>query len=303
MNIVTLLPSATEMACALGLEGSLVAVSHECDFPPEVTTLPKITSSIIPHNVSAKQIDQAVAEAIRRGEALYQIDGDLLQALNPDLIITQGLCDVCAVNAGTVQATMMFLPDVVAETVQVLSLSAQNFAGILADMDQVAQATDSTAAAAQLRETLQHRWQRLQTTQPATKPRVLMLEWPEPFFYGGHWVPEMVAVAGGIDVLGQVGQDSGRCTLSDIQSQDPDIIISMACGYGLTGNIDFANQLAANPEFSSLRAVQTHQLWAMDANSYCSRPAPRIVDGAEKLQLIFNQGGQGVAGIERIRVD
>jgi iron complex transport system substrate-binding protein len=299
MNIVTLLPSATEIVCALGLQASLVAVSHECDFPPEVATLPKITSSIIPQHLSAGQIDQAVMAAIQRGEALYQVDGDLLKELKPDLIVTQGLCDVCAVNAGTVQATLMFLPDAIAD-VQVLSLSAQNFAGILKDIDQVAQATQAETTAARLRETLVHRWQQLQSTQPTLKPRVLMLEWPDPFFYGGHWVPEMVAVAGGIDVIGQVGQDSGRCTLADIQAQDPDVIISMACGYGLAGNVEFAQQLAAQPGFQALQAVQNHQLWAMDANSYCSRPAPRIVDGAEKLQAIFNHAGQDVSGIARL---
>jgi iron complex transport system substrate-binding protein len=298
MNIVTLLPSATEMVCALGLQSSLVAVSHGCDFPTEVMTLPKITSSIIPHSLSAGQIDQAVMAAIQRGEALYQVDGDLLQTLNPDLIVTQGLCDVCAVNTGTVEATLMFL-DLIAKDVQVLSLSAQNFVGILRDLDQVAKATGSEPAA-QLRETLQLRWQQLQATQPNPSPRVLMLEWPDPFFYGGHWVPEMVAVAGGIDVMGQVGTDSGRCTLEDIQAQDPDVIISMACGYGLAGNVEFATELAAKPGFKALRAVRDHQLWAMDANSYCSRPAPRIVDGAEKLQAIFKDAGQGVSGIQRI---
>ncbi|MGD1905159.1 MAG: cobalamin-binding protein [Leptolyngbyaceae cyanobacterium] len=299
MNIVTLLPSATEMACALGLQDSLVAVSHECDFPAEVASLPKITSSIIPHDLSAGQIDQAVMAAIRRGEALYQVDGDLLKTLNPDLIVTQGLCDVCAVNAGTVQETLMFLPDVMAD-VQVLSLTAQNFAGILKDLEQIAQVMGREPVAAQLRENLEHRWQQLSTTQPSHKPKVLMLEWPDPFFYGGHWVPEMVVVAGGIDVMGQVGRDSGRCTFAEIQAQDPDVIISMACGYDLAGNVEFATQLAAKPDFGSLRAVQNHQLWAMDANSYCSRPAPRIVDGAEKLQFIFNHGGQGIEGIQRL---
>ncbi|MDA0867512.1 MAG: cobalamin-binding protein, partial [Cyanobacteria bacterium] len=117
-----------------------------------------------------------------------------------------------------------------------------------------------------------------------------------------HWVPEMVANAGGIDVIGQVGVDSGRCTLQDIQARDPDVIISIACGYGLEGNVELAQQLTAKPDFRALRAVQNHNFWAMDANSYCSRPAPRIVDGAEKLQAIFNQVGQGGAGIERIQV-
>ena len=141
MKIVTLLPSATEIVCSLGLQKSLIAVSHECDFPNDVTSLPRITSSIIPGNLSTNQIDASVENAVRNGDVLYQVNGDLLSKLKPDLIITQGICDVCAVSVGTVQETMLLLPDLVKKNVHTLSLSGKNFSGILSDVNQVAVAT------------------------------------------------------------------------------------------------------------------------------------------------------------------
>ena len=176
MKIVTLLPSATEIACSLGLRKSLIAVSHECDFPNDVTSLPRITSSIIPDNLSTNQIDASVEKAVRNGDALYQINGDLLSKLKPDLIITQGICDVCAVNVGTVQETMLFLPDLVTKNVPILSLSGKNFSGILSDINQVAVATKTQNEANRLTQKLRQHWQQLQQTQSMTKPAVLMLE-------------------------------------------------------------------------------------------------------------------------------
>ena len=300
MKIVTLLPSATEIVCSIGLRKSLVAVSHECDFPNDVVSLPRITSSIIPDNLSTNQIDACVVKAVRNGDALYQINGDLLSKIKPDLIITQGICDVCAVNVGTVRETMLFLPDLVAANVQILSLSGKNFFGILNDIHQVADATETQNGANQLTQKLQQHWNQLQQTQSMLKPAVLMLEWPNPFYFGGHWVPEMIEVAGGVDIMGAIGLDSGRCTLKEIQEKDPDIIISIACGHDLEQNVKFANKLVADPKFRGLQAVQKNNVWAMDANSYCSRPAPRIVDGTEKLRAIFNNKGDGVEGIKRI---
>lgn len=300
MKIVTLLPSATEIACSLGLQKLLVAVSHECDFPNDVAALPRITSSILPNNLSTNQIDASIEEAVRSGSALYRINGDLLNKLQPDLIITQGVCDVCAVNVGTVQEVMVDLPDLVERNVQILSLTGKNFAGILMDILQVGIATKTQKEAYCLTEKLKQNWQHLQQTKPKVKPKVLMLEWPNPFFFGGHWVPEMVEVAGGVDVMGHSGLESGRCTFKEIQATDPDIIVSMACGHDLEQNVKFANELAAGPEFGELRAVKNNDLWAMDANSYCSRPTPRIVDGTEKLTSIFNKTAAGVGGVQQI---
>jgi iron complex transport system substrate-binding protein len=300
MKIVTLLPSATEIVCALGLRESLVAVSHECDYPASVACLPRITSSILPEHLSPKGIDDAVVQAVRSGQALYQVNGGLLAALQPDLIITQGVCDVCAVNLGTVQETLLFLPDVIAEEVHVLSLSGKNFAGILRDIQQAGAAAHSEDAAIALIQTLRHRWDLIRENQSTRKPKILVLEWPEPFFYGGHWVPEMVDVAGGIDVIGQEGMDSGRCTLEQMQELDPDIIVLAACGYGLEQNIQFAQTLFDKPETRTLRAAQFNQIWACDANSFFSRPAPRVVEGTEILQAIFQQKESLPAGVARV---
>ena len=297
MRIVSLLPSATELACALGLRDQLVAVSHECDYPTDVKTLPRITSSILGHDLDPKQIDDAVVQAVREGQALYQINGDLLRELEPDLILTQGVCDVCAVSQGTVDETLVFLPELAAD-VKTLSLSGATFEGILRDMRLLAEATGREARAAELSADLRKCWHTLESNPPQNRPRVLMLEWPEPPFYGGHWVPEMVAVAGGIDVLGHVGVDSKRTTWAEIAATDPDIIVSIACGYDLAKNTEFAQNLYAHPEAKHLRAVQSEQVWACDANSYFSRPAPRIVEGAQVLRGIF--AGEALEGGARV---
>jgi iron complex transport system substrate-binding protein len=282
MRIVSLLPSATEIICALGLRAQLVAVSHACDYPESVTELPRITKSIIPHNLTPQAIDSAVNAAVASGQALYQIDGDTLRELAPDLIVTQGICDVCAVNQGTVEAALQFLPDVIDPTTQVLSLSGKTFDGILRDIRRVAEKTKVSPEP--LLTKLQQRWRQVGATRPKDSPRVLMLEWPEPPFYGGHWVPEMVAQAGGVDVMGQIGRDSARTSWTAIHQADPDMVIMMACGYGLAENVAFAQALYDHPQASRLRAVQMGQVYAADANSYFSRPATRIAEGAALLQ-------------------
>lgn len=296
LRIVSLLPSATEIVCALGLCEHLVAVSHECDYPAGVGALPRITSSILPHDLSAKQIDAAVNEAVQGGRALYKIDGDLLTRLKPDLIVTQGVCDVCAVSVGTVAETLKFLPDCLPEGARTLSLSGLNIAGVWRDVARVAQEAGVGGQAETLLAQWRGRWERLERLpKPTPKPRVLMLEWPDPPFYGGHWVPEMVAAAGGEDVLGRPGEVSRRVSWARIRETDPDVIVVMACGYGLEANRAFAEALYDHPEARALRAVQARRVWAADANSYFSRPAPRLVAGAEALYRVF--AGEAVAGV------
>ena len=304
MKIVSLLPSATEMVCALGLEGSLVAVSHECDYPPQVTTLPRITSSILPQELDPQGIDKAVNEAVQAGQALYQIDGNRLQQLRPDLIVTQGVCDVCAVGLGTVEATLKFLPDCLPEGARTLSLSGMNFRGILRDLKILAEATGRDEEAETLTASLRERWTAVQSTPLpySRKPKVLMLEWNTPPFYGGHWVPEMVEVAGGEDILGTPGQDSKRTTWAEIAGHKPDVIVVMACGYDLAKNTEFARDLYTHPEAKHLPAVGAQQVWAADANSYFSRPGPRAIRGAEILQAILADDATKVNPDEAARV-
>lgn len=300
MRIATLSPSATEIVSAIAPLDAIVAISHECDYPIEVSLRPRITSSIIPHGLSAAAINEAVNQALQAGQALYQVNGDLLAQLKPDLIVTQGLCDVCAVNVDTLEATLHFLPDVLPEGSQILSLSGRNFAGVLQDIERVGEAIGQTAKAAEVVADLRQRWRQLKRTIPQTKPTILMLEWPDPPFYAGHWVPEMVAIAGGVDILGQAGQASKRCTWGEIAACDPDVIVAIACGQDLEHNIQLTQPLYNGSEFASLRACQSDRVWAVDANSYFSRPAPRIVDGAELLHQIFHHPSDDIPGARRV---
>ncbi|MEM8637593.1 MAG: cobalamin-binding protein [Cyanobacteria bacterium P01_G01_bin.54] len=303
MKIVTLLPSATEIVAALVPLDQIVAVSHECDFPPGVETRPRLTSSIIPSQLEAAEIDAAVSQAVQTGQALYRVNGDLLAQLKPDLIVTQGLCDVCAVNVDTVNETLVFLPDALPNSTQVLTLTGQSLRGVLQDIERVGKWVGQGARAKTLVSQLSDRWQSLKHSIPKQnpKPKVLMLEWPDPPFFGGHWVPEMVHVAGGIDVLGQPGQNSGRCTWAEIAAADPDVIVAIACGQNLAENIALTEKLGDRPEFRALRAVKTQNLWAVDANSYFSRPGPRLVDGAELLHQILHQSASDPAKAKQIR--
>jgi iron complex transport system substrate-binding protein len=286
MRIVSLLPSATELLCDLGLRDSLVAISHECDYPSDVQSLPRLTSSILPEHLDAAGIDREVVKAVRENKPLYQINGDLLTKLKPDLIVTQGVCDVCAVNTGTVEQTLKLLPDVV--DVPTLVLSGKTFEGILRDLRLIAEVTGTENVANERIGIYREVWRNLAANKPKTSPRVLMLEWSEPPFFGGHWVPEMVEVAGGVNVLGEVGFDSKRTNWQAIGFADPDIICVMCCGYGLEDNIKFAKNLYKLSELKHLRAIRNNKIWAFDANSYFSRPTPRIIRGVELLQSVFS---------------
>lgn len=287
MKIVSLLPSSSEILGALGLSEQIVAVSHECDYPAEITPKPRITSSSIPHGLEPKQIDAAVNEAVRSGRALYQIDGDLLACLSPDLIVTQGICDVCAVGVGTIAATLKFLPDCLPPGAQTVTLSGTTFSGILRDIQQVARAAGVAEGGDALVTELWGRWQKLDAAPKMNTLRVAVLEWSDPPFSAGHWVPEMVAVAGGTDVLGEAGAVSRRVSWSRILETDPDVVVMAACGYGLAENATFAKNLYAHPDAGQLRASETGQVYAVDANAYFSRPGPRVVRGAELLQGLF----------------
>jgi iron complex transport system substrate-binding protein len=285
MRIVSLLPSATEMICELALFDSLVAVSHECDYPAEVQSLPRITKSTIPEGLESAHIDAVVVKAVREHKPLYQIDGDRLTELKPDLIVTQGVCDVCAVTTDTLEETLKLLPDVV--DVPTLVLSGKTFEGILRDMRLIAEVTGTKDLAEERIGIYRERWLSLAQSKAKTSPRVLMLEWSDPPFYGGHWVPEMVEAAGGVNVLGEVGFDSKRTNWQAIGFADPDIICVMCCGYGLEDNIKFAKSLYKQTGLKHLRAIRNSKVWAFDANSYFSRPTPRILRGAELLQDVF----------------
>ncbi len=287
IRIVSLLPSATEIVCALGLAESLVGITHECDYPPEVAGKPQLTASRISHaTMTSAEIDHAVRSQLDGHGSIYDLDEQQLRALRPDLILTQELCDVCAVSYKTVErAARMFEADV-----RVVSLEPNTIEDIFQNIRTVGELTGRIAEAEQLVTNLKARMERLANAVADVKkrPRTLMLEWLEPAFAPGHWVPEQVAAAGGDHAFGRMGQPSVQTTAEEIRLYAPEVIVLIPCGYYKE---DIFRQLPQSrlPEgWNALPAVQAGEVWAVDATSYFSRPGPRVVRGAEILGRILH---------------
>jgi iron complex transport system substrate-binding protein len=288
MKIISLLPSATEIVCALGLEENLVGITHECDFPSSVAGKPALTASRISHEtMSSKEIDHAVRTQLDGHGSIYDLNTDLLSELNPDLIITQELCDVCAVSYKTVEkAARMYVADA-----QVVSLEPNTINDIFDNIKLIGELTNTQEKAAEVVQNLQNRLDKIRTVRGSDRtkpsPRIFMLEWLEPPFSPGHWVPEQVEIAGGVCLLGAKGEKSVTTTYQEIYESKPDVIVMIPCGYYTS---DILRQLA-NTIFPSnwreIPAIKNNEVWALDATSYFSRPAPRVVDGVEILAKIF----------------
>ena len=290
MRIVSLLPSTTEIVCALGLEDALVGITHECDYPPSVMNKPRLTSSRISHEtMTSAEIDHAVRSQLAPLDghgSIYELDEEKLHALKPDLILTQELCEVCAVSYKTVErAARMFEADV-----RVVSLEPNTIADIFENIRTVGELTERKSEADKLIGNLKARLDsvRAKTADTDQRPRTLMLEWLEPPFAPGHWVPEQVEIAGGDHAFGKAGQRSVTTTAEEIRAYAPEVIVLIPCGYYKE---DTLRQLpsAKLPEgWNDLPAVKTGEVWATDATSYFSRPGPRVVDGVEILARILH---------------
>ncbi|HKP73290.1 MAG TPA: cobalamin-binding protein [Pyrinomonadaceae bacterium] len=286
-RIVSLLPSATEIVCALGLADALVGVTHECDYPPTVVGLPQLTASRISHQtMSSAEIDHAVRSQLDGHGSIYDLDEERLRALKPDLIITQELCDVCAVSYKRVeQAARMFDADV-----RVVSLEPNTLADIFANIRTVGQLTGRDAEAEQLVSELATRLDALALVLAdiETRPRTFVLEWLEPPFAPGHWVPEQVALAGGDHAFGHAGKPSTTTTPEEIRAYAPDVIVLAPCGYYKEDTLRALEQARLPAGWHELPAVANGEVWAVDATSYFSRPGPRVVTGAEILSRIIH---------------
>jgi len=287
MRIVSLLPSTTEIVCALGLEESLVGITHECDYPPSVSQKPRLTASrISQETMSSAEIDHAVRSQLDGHGSIYDLDEVRMRELNPDLILTQELCDVCAVSYQTVErAARMFEADV-----RVVSLEPNTIGDILENIRMVGELTGRKREGGKLTDDLSARLDRVkeQTAGIAYRPRTLMLEWLEPAFAPGHWVPEQVAIAGGDQGFGQPGRPSTTTTAEEIRAYAPEVIVLIPCGYykeDILRQLPSANLPAG---WQDLPAVKSGAVWATDATSYFSRPGPRVVDGVEILARILH---------------
>lgn len=286
-RIVSFLPSATEMICALGLSDRLMGITHECDYPPEIKNKPIVVRGILPiEQMTPLEIDTAVSQRMRAGQSLYQVDEELLQKISPDLIVTQDLCQVCAPSGNEVTDLLKRLssrPDI-------LSLTPQSLDEIFENMRAIAKATDSLPQASELIAAAMARLESvsLRTLQMRTRPRVFCMEWIDPVFCSGHWVPEMVDIAGGEDKLGRRGADSIRIAWEDVLQWQPEIFIVMPCGYGLKKACEVAIALRSYPGWTDLPAVRDKRVYVVDANSYFARPGPRVVDGTELLAHLIH---------------
>lgn len=295
-RIVSFLPSATEMASALGLVESLVGVTHECDYPPEVRNKPVVVRNVLPlEKMSQSEIDRAVAERIRAGQSLYQIDEQLLRELEPDLILTQNLCQVCAPSGNEVSQVLKALP----RTPQILWLTPRSLSEIFDNIRDLGAATGRTAEAEKLIDDCDARIEKLsrQTDAVANRPRVFCLEWLDPVYASGHWVPELVKIAGGIDELGSERGESVRVSWNEVAAWAPEVLVIMPCGFNLQQTMKqiwsvFGNQSSEfaghNSQFFELPAVRNGRVYAVDANSYFARPGPRVVEGAELLARLIH---------------
>ncbi len=291
MRIVSLLPSATEIVCALGLGDQLVGITHECDWPPEVAGLPVMTSSV--HDLANERsgdIHRLVKDAVHGGSSLYALDDDALEAAAPDLILTQELCAVCAVSYREVNEVARAID----AAITVVSLEPTSLEGIFNTISTVGAMADAEDAAVELVEGLRTRLGVIETrvaerrSEGHDAPRVVGVEWLDPPFAVGHWVPEQIRRAGGWDLLGQDGEASRQIDWDAIVEVDPEMIILMPCGFHLAETVAEWERTPKPIGWRSIEAVRRGNVFAVDGSSYFSRPGPRVIDGIEMLAEIFD---------------
>ncbi|HXA55790.1 MAG TPA: cobalamin-binding protein [Candidatus Acidoferrum sp.] len=289
MQICSLLPSATEILYALGLGDSVAGVTHECDFPPEAAKKPALIHPRLSLDVTAGEMDRQVSELIARGESIYLVDNELLAQIAPDLIVTQDLCHVCTASPDDLAGALERLP----KRPKVLSLTPHTLADVWEDIRRVGDATHRRRDAQALTQAIEEKvaaieMRAAQALRTKPRPRVLCLEWLDPCYVGGHWVPEMVARAGGEDVLGLAGKPSRKVTAEQISSSRADVIVVMPCGYNANRAANEWRQFQTPASWQSLPAIRENNIHAVDANAYFSRPGPRLAEGIAILAHVLH---------------
>jgi iron complex transport system substrate-binding protein len=284
-RIVSLLPSATEIVCALGFENQLVGRSHECDFPPEVARLPPLTSPKFNPEGSSIEIDERVKKILAEALAVYRVDADRLRALKPDVIVTQSQCDVCAVSMRDVE-------EAVAQWIggappRIVSLAPYALEDVFEDMRRVAAQLGAPERGDELVARMRARMSAIESrAAAAARPTVACIEWIDPLMAAGNWMPEMVAMAGGINLFGEAGAHSPRMKFEDLAAADPDVILIAPCGFGMDRTAADMPILTRRPEWARIKAVRENRVYQADGNQYFNRPGPRIVESLEILAEI-----------------
>ena len=285
-RIVTFLPSATELIYSLGAEDRLFGVTHECNYPSDVKTKPQIiTSSFDPASMSSKQIDDKICQLMTEGKEIYNLNEENLLNARPDLIISQDICEVCSAHTDHVKRAM----DILEKKPDVYTMNPHDIDEILKSIEEISKKIDREKEGASLVDSLRKRVRFVKDQAFEKIPRVAAIEWIDPFFTSGHWVPEMIEIAGGKNLISSEKMPSRKMQLEEIRDADPDVIVIMPCGFDVKRTIDEYNKtLAENKEWNDLRAVKENNVYAVDANSYFSKPSLRTVTGIEILASIFH---------------
>jgi len=282
MQICSFLPSATEILYALGLGNSVAGVTFECDYPPEAARKTVVVNTNLAHDLTSAEIDHDVNEYSSHGESLYRVDIRKLEAIKPDLIVTQELCDVCAISTSYVAKAVHQL----SSRPQVLSLTPHTLEDVLDDVLRVGEATDRGAEARALVSSLRERIAKVVEMTKLQRPTVVCLEWLSPPFNGGHWIPEMIDLAGGVDPLGRLGKDSYRMAWDQVLRLDPDVVLVMPCGHNLERSVEEYHATQFPEAWKQVKAVQNGRVYAVNASAYFSRPGPRLVTGLEIMHSL-----------------
>lgn len=291
MRICSLLPSATEVIAALGLSDELVGISHECDYPPAIQTLPIMVEPLVsPQGLTSAEIDRRVHQLVASGQRLYRLNNQLLQQAQPDLILSQDLCHVCAVTPDQLQDALRSMP----HQPTILTLNPHTVQDVIDDVERIGQAAgrpeEGHRLAGQLRDRLEAVRTRVHGLSP--RPRVACIEWLSPLYIAGHWVPEMVQLAGGQDVLAQPGSPSRVVTWDEILAAAPEVLIVMPCGFSVERAQTELAQLMRHPGQWVLPPALAQHTFLVDASSYFSRPGPRLIDGVELLASLLHPSDQ-----------
>ncbi|MDZ4674151.1 MAG: ABC transporter substrate-binding protein [Gemmatimonadota bacterium] len=287
-RVLSLLPAATEIVCALGAGDRLVGTTHECDYPPEIQHLPRVTTTPIDHTLSSGKIDEAVRRMRAEGQAVIALDRSQVEALRPTLILTQNLCEVCAVDGNATRA----LADLFDPPPTVLHLTGQTLGGVYDDIRRIGAALDLQPDAEDLVAGMRYRLAHLPGAVPTPTPRVVSVEWLDPLYLAGHWVPELVAAAGGEEVGAVGGEPSRRRAWAEVAAMQPDVVLIMLCGFGIRRAQDeWAAFARANPVVVSM--IGAARVRFVDGNAYTSRPGPRLVEGAEAIRKVLRDQGLG----------
>ena len=281
MKIVSLLPAASEIIYDMGLSNYLYAVSHECDYPDFIKGIKKVTSSVIPNSLNQSSIDKLVKKAVENDIPLYQIDNDEILKINPDLIITQGLCEICSISENIIEATLKNNLCTLSSKTRIISLNGTTFEEICSDIMMIGIAVNREEIARKI--IAEAICKKTKVTRKKINKSILLLEWIDPYFTPGHWIPEQIEMAGFISIAGNKGEKSIEIEAKDIADLNPDFIGLICCGYNLEENKSFAENIYLDERINHIEAIKKERIFAFDSNSYFSRPSLRILDGVMQL--------------------